>query len=98
MPSGAKTPPGPFSQEIAAILRAKIARDQIPQLAISHAVGISQSQLSAILGGKKHADIEQLDELCWVLGLKLVDVFREADEKLNLRQTQPSWTAKQLVD
>lgn len=99
MPSGAKTPPGRFSQEIAGILRAQRARKQIGQKELAAAVQISQSQLSGILTGAKHVDIEKLDELCWALGLELVkDVLAPADEALALRQTEPEWTATRLAD
>jgi DNA-binding Xre family transcriptional regulator len=88
MPAGAKTPPGPFSQELAAILRAQMARKQLWQAQVAVAAGMSQGQLSAVLNGKKHIDMEQLDRLCYVLGLKLVEVLREADEASKWRLTE----------
>lgn len=98
MPSGAKTPPGPFSKEIAAILRAQMARKQLNQIAVAAAVGISQTQLSGILNAKKHVDVEQLDAICEAIGLRLVDVLREADDATKFRQADPTWSVEPLVD
>lgn len=98
MPSGAKTPPGPFSQEIAAILRAQMARKQLNQSTVASAVAISQTQLSGILLARKHIDIEKLDELCYVLGLQLVAVLSEADEASKWRLTQAGWPSPVVTD
>lgn len=85
MPSGAKGLPNAFSQEVAAILREKIGRRKAAQKLIAADVGISEAQLSAILNGKKHADIEQLDNVCRSIGIKLSDVVKRAEDETSLR-------------
>lgn len=98
MPAGAKTPPGPFSKEIAAILRAQMARKQLLQTPVARAINLSQTQLSAILLGQKHIDIEKLDELCYVLGLRLVPVLEEADAASKWRLTDARWPQRLVTD
>jgi DNA-binding Xre family transcriptional regulator len=97
MATGKKAATTALSNEIAAILRAQIARKKIVQSALSTAVNLSQAQLSGILNANKHVDVEKLDELCWALGLELRLVVAEADENTSARQSSPEWTAKTVV-
>lgn len=90
MPSGSKQP-GALSKEVAAILRAQIARRSLRQDHLSQAVGISQAQMSGILNGKKLLDIEQLDRICWAIGLKYRDVIAEADDATMSRHAEKDW-------
>jgi transcriptional regulator with XRE-family HTH domain len=96
MPRGAKSDPGLLTNEVAAILRAQMARKQLLQNAIAEEADISQTQLSGILNGHKHIDIEQLDRLCYALGLTLRDVVGEADEATTARYLAPDWPTKPL--
>lgn len=81
--------PGELSKEVAAILRAQMARHRIAQSPLAEAVGLSQGQLSGILNAKKHVDIEKLDEICQALGLEYAKVIREADEATDGRYFGP---------
>lgn len=97
MATGSKPAPGALSQEIAAQLRAQIGRKQFTQAALADAVGISTAQMSGILAGKKHVDVEQLDELCFALGLNFREVVASADKATTQRFTKKDgWKAKRL--
>lgn len=97
MATGTKPAPGALSKEIAAILRAQMGRKQVVQARVAEAAGMSQPQLSGVLSEKKQLDIEQLDELCWALGLELREVIAEADIAASDRQSSPEWSAKTVV-
>lgn len=60
------------------------------------AVGISQSQVSAYINAKKRIDIEELDHLCYAMGLNLTDVIRVAEAETPLRSLAPDWPARPL--
>lgn len=85
MPSGTKPEPGVLSQEVAAILRAQLARKRITQAELADAVNSAQTQISGILNARKHVDIEKLDEICQALGLEFAEVIREADAATEAR-------------
>lgn len=85
MPSGTKPVPGVLSQEVAAILRAQMARKRVSQGELATAVNSAQSQVSGILNARKHVDIEKLDELCQALGLEFAEVIRSADRATEAR-------------
>jgi plasmid maintenance system antidote protein VapI len=97
MASGTKPPPGVLSEALGEILRAQIARKKLKQSDIAAEMGISQTQLSGIVNAKKHVDIEQLDQLCWVIGLEFWEVVQEADNEVTDRQLSDEWTARSLV-
>lgn len=97
MASGTKPAPGVLSEALGEILRAQIARKKLRQADIAAAMGISQTQLSGVLNAKKHVDIEQLDKLCWVIGLTFWQVAEEADKLAQHRQLSKEWTARSLV-
>lgn len=91
MASGTKQQPGTLSREVAAILRAQMARRKILQTQVADATGISQTQLSGILGARKHVDLEQLDEICYALGLSFREVIAEADMESSSRHAEATW-------
>lgn len=97
MAKGTKPIPGPITQEVAGILRAELARHRILQAQLSAATGISTTQLSGMLKGQKHIDIEQLDALCWALGLDFADVIRDADRQTAARHLRDEWTIESLT-
>jgi DNA-binding Xre family transcriptional regulator len=97
MATGTKPAPGTLTQEIAATLRAQIARAKVSQADISRTVGISTGQLSGILNGHKQVDLEQLDELCWALGLSFRQVIADADAATAFRRTCPDWETEPLL-
>lgn len=97
MAKGTKPAPGVLSQEIAATLRAQLGRKQFSQSALAAAVGISQTQLSGILNARKHVDVEQLDELCFALGLSFREVIAAADRATSHRFSKKAgWTTGTL--
>jgi predicted XRE-type DNA-binding protein len=97
MPSGARTPPGPLTLEIAALLREHIARQQWPQLTIAKAARIPQSTFSDLVNGQKPIDIEQLDRICWAVGYPLEDLVSKAERNTANRQTSKAWRADRLT-
>lgn len=96
MATGTRTPPTELSDAIASILRGHIARKQLKQADVADAVGMSQSQLSGVLNGKKHVDVEQLDEICFAIGSSFVEVIAEAHTMTRTRTLSPEWTVKAL--
>lgn len=86
MPHGARPAPGPLTQEIAAILRERRARLRVPQSAVAADAHMSTSQLSAFLNGQKHIDVEQVEAICESLGLKWLEVLRQAEEASTRRR------------
>lgn len=90
MATGTKAIPGALSEELAERLRAQMARKRVSQLALAEAVGMSQAQLSGVLNAKKHVDLEQLDSICWVLGMSFRDLIAEIDEAASRRLVDPS--------
>ena len=81
MPTGSR-PVGPFSQHVAGVLRAEVARQQISQTALAGMTGISQSQLSKYLGGKKVPNVDELAAICAALGRSYLDVSAEAERQM----------------
>ncbi|MBN8883577.1 DNA-binding Xre family transcriptional regulator [Salana multivorans] len=73
------TLPGVITRNVAAVLRARVARVQATQTELAAVSGVSQSQLSKILRGTRAIDLDVLDRLCWTLGLDVADVLAEAE-------------------
>lgn len=96
MPRGAKKPPGPLVEEVAGILRGQVGRAKLSHQLIADAIGVSRGQVSKILDGQKQIDLEQLDELCWALGLNFRDVILEADRESQFRHVRPEWDTPTL--
>lgn len=97
MSKGTKQPPGPLSQEVAAVLRGELARNKLTQADLATATGISASQMSMILNGTKHADLEQLDRMCYALGKTLAVVVTDASAASSSRFSEPDWPVEPLV-
>jgi transcriptional regulator with XRE-family HTH domain len=97
MAAGTKPAPGVLSEALGGILRAQIARKKLLQSDVAAAAGMSQGQLSGVLNAKKHIDIEQLDKLCWVIGLNFWKVLEEADAEARDRQLRGEWATPTLV-
>jgi transcriptional regulator with XRE-family HTH domain len=73
--------PGALAREIAAILRAALARQQREQTEIAAATGISEGQISKLFAGKKPFDIEDLDKIARALRLNLTEeIINPADK------------------
>lgn len=78
--------PTRLAYEIAGILRGRAARYDVTQADLAHATGISQSQISKMLRGKRPMDIDTMDRVAFALGLdaaKLVEEAFEATDSLN---------------
>lgn len=97
MSKAAKPEPGLLTKEIASILRAQVARKQILQKYAAAEAGISQARLSDLLNGHKQFDVEELDRICFAIGLDLADTLNEADEATSARYLDPDWNVKPLV-
>lgn len=83
---------GWLTQEVAGILRGARARRGITQAELARVAGVSQSQLSKMLLGKRDITIDQLDWMCHELELDLYKVLMEADDETSARFTQdPKW-------
>jgi transcriptional regulator with XRE-family HTH domain len=78
VPSGGTTKPGPLTVAVAAILNRAFLQAGISQKKLGAAVGISQSQMSKHLRGERVLDVDQLDAICFALGLSITAVVSEA--------------------
>lgn len=78
MPSGQKPPVSPFAHEVNAIIRGHLARIGWTHGDLAHRIDISTSQMSRILRGDRHLDVDQLEQICHVLGLDPADIIGEA--------------------
>ncbi len=79
MPTGAQPLPSRLSQEVGRILGEAVAQRSATQSEIATAAGMSAAQLSRALSGKKVFTIDQLDSVCSVLAVDLIDVISRAD-------------------
>ena len=84
MPSGTKEP-SPLSIEIAGVLRGARARLKRTYQELADTTGISRPQVSKLLDGQKRFDIEDLERLCFALGLDWKQVLLDADGKSGRR-------------
>jgi DNA-binding Xre family transcriptional regulator len=98
MPSGARTPPGPLTHEITALLREQIARKKWSYVTVAEAAKIPTSSFNDAVNGRKPIDIEQLDKICWAIGYPIEDLVRKAEENTSNRQTSKTWPATRLSD
>ena len=76
-----------------------MARTNITDQALSEAMGaarISRPQVNKIRKGMKQIDVEDLERICWVLGLDFLDVLAQADAATPARHVVPEWDAKAL--
>ena len=89
--------PSQLSRQIAAILRAQVAKFQLTQVDVAANSGISQSQLSKVLRGTRVLDVDQLDALCQTLGLEIADVVADAYREVLDLDDAYEWLP-QLVD
>lgn len=97
MPSGARTPPGPLTEEITALLREQIARMKWSYVAVAEAAKIPRSSFNDVVNGRKPMDIEQLDRIAWAVGYAVEELVRKAEENTKNRQTSKTWAARRLT-
>ena len=79
MPTGTQPLPSPLSQHVGRLLSEAIAARGLAQARVAEEAGISPSQLSRALTGKKVFTLDQLDAVCDVVGVDLIDVIAAAD-------------------
>lgn len=79
MPSGSKPVPGALTQTVAGIIDEALKRRGKPQRWLGDRAGISQRQVSRYMLGEKSPTIDQVDDMCNVLGLDFVAVMIQAD-------------------
>lgn len=78
MTARARGETGRLTREVAAILRARLARLDWTQTELAARSGVSQSHLSQILKGRRHIYIDQLESICEALGLDVAEVIGDA--------------------
>lgn len=83
MPAGTKTPPGVLTHTVGAIFRARMARRDLTLLDLRNAVDVSVPQLSKMLRGRAHIDLEQFNSICSYLGLDPEKVWLEAKSDID---------------
>jgi transcriptional regulator with XRE-family HTH domain len=87
MPTGKKPATEAFTQAIAETLRIQKSARRTTNQKIGDATGISPSQVSNYLNGKKAPDIVELDRMSTFLGLDLIeDVLTPAHLLTGARQ------------
>jgi len=97
MSKAPRKPPGPLSIELSAAIRAEIARrHDLKQGTVAASADISSTQLSQILADKKQFDIEQLDRVCFALGLPLGDLVRAAEAATPSRHAERDAKARKV--
>jgi plasmid maintenance system antidote protein VapI len=98
MPTGARTRPGPLTQEITALLREHIARKKWSYVAVADAAKIPTSTFGDLVNGRKPIDIEQLDRICWAVGYGIEELVAKAEQNTANRQTSKTWPARRLTE
>jgi len=87
MPTGKKPATTAFAKAMAETLRIQKGARRTTNQKIADATGISPSQVSNYLNGKKSPDVVELDAMCRFLKLDLVDdVIEPARTLTNLRK------------
>ncbi|PPF39937.1 helix-turn-helix transcriptional regulator [Pseudoclavibacter sp. AY1H1] len=71
--------PTELAREIVGILRGRAARYDVTQSELAAATGVSQSQLSKMLRGKRPMDIDVMDALAVALGTTVSEIVIEAE-------------------
>lgn len=87
MPGGTKPPVGPLGHEVGRIIRARLAYKEWTHGQLAEKVDMSASQMSRMLKGDRHMDVDLLAQICDVLGLDIVsDVWRVAQSAVEREQ------------
>ena len=88
MSKGFQIKPGPLSLAISARVRAVAGEKRVKQIELSRATAISPSQISELLSDKKGFDIEQLDRVCFALGLNMTRLIADAEKATGSRHAE----------
>lgn len=83
MGARSRNEPGRLSVALAAILSEAFDDSEKTQAEVAEAAGMSQSQLSKYLRAVRTLTLDELDDLCQVLDMQLLDVVARADALRN---------------
>lgn len=89
MPTGSKPEPSSFTKAIAVRINKEKTDRGMTNMALSKESGISRPLLVNMLQGTKHWDIDQLDAVCDVLKLNIVEVVATADKETRYLNVSP---------
>lgn len=79
MPTGTQPLPSSLSQHVGRLLSDAIVSRGLAQARVAEEASISPSQLSRALTGKKVFTLDQLDAVCSVIGVDLIEIVSAAD-------------------
>jgi len=85
VPTGTQPLPSPLSQHVGQLLSEAISDRGLAQARVADEAGISPSQLSRALTGKKVFTLDQLDAVCAVIGVDLIEIISAADAATKTR-------------
>jgi transcriptional regulator with XRE-family HTH domain len=85
MPASARPEPSDLTKETAAIIKGLMVRRGQEQQALAAAVGVSAPQMSRMLAGVKHWDIDQLFRASAFLGADLREIILDAEQTVAAR-------------
>jgi transcriptional regulator with XRE-family HTH domain len=85
VPTGTQPLPSPLSQHVGRLLADAINARALAQNQVAEQSGISPAQLSRVLSGKKVFTLDQLDAVCAVVGVDLIDIVSAADAATRAR-------------
>ena len=80
MAKGKNSAPGPLTDAIAEVIRARIGVLRTNKSRVAEATGIPRTTLGGIVDGTTVYDIEQLDKVCMALGVEIEDVLAKAEK------------------
>lgn len=85
MPASARPEPSDLTKEIAAIIKGLMVRRGVEQQVLAASVGVSPAQMSRMLSGGKHWDIDQLFRATAFLGADFNAVVDDAERTVAAR-------------
>ncbi|MFJ3029863.1 helix-turn-helix domain-containing protein [Curtobacterium sp. NPDC087080] len=85
MPASARPEPSDLTKEVAAIIKGLMVRRGVEQQKLAAAVGVSPAQMSRMLAGGKHWDIDQLFRATAFLGADFQAVVLDAEQTVAAR-------------
>ncbi|WP_166785548.1 helix-turn-helix domain-containing protein [Cryobacterium cryoconiti] len=71
--------PGRLTRGVARILYEEYRANSVTQTALGDAAGVSQSQMSKLLRGDRTLNLDQLEAVCFMLGLSPGEVITAAE-------------------
>lgn len=67
-----------LSRDVAAVVRAELARKQIPQSRLAEALGLSAATVSRRMGGTAPFELDELPVVAGLLGVTVIDLVKDA--------------------